>query len=90
MDVTVLSGEQAISTPSRWRRVINRAFPRAPQPEIDGEVRTYLTINVHIVIDWRDRLRILVTGRALVQVRAYTDVEVASATSVSTFSVDVF
>lgn len=71
-----------------WRRLRERLFPWAPRPERDGDERTYITTDVVVVADWVDRLRFLVTGRARIQVRTYTDVLVNAADSVSAFHVE--
>lgn len=71
--------------PLEW--LLHGLFPQAPQPEIAGDERTYLTTNIHVYVGWRDKLRLLLSGHALVQVRTYTDVEVKEAESISVFSV---
>lgn len=55
----------------------------APEGYLPGP----LTTNVRISFSWGDRLRILLTGRGIVQTCTWTDVEVVSATSVSKFRV---
>jgi hypothetical protein len=78
-----------MATPrSLWQRIMDRLFPFAPRPEIVGDKRTYITTDIRITIDWKDRIRMLVLGAARVQVRTYTDVLVNEAQSVSTFSVE--
>lgn len=77
--------ECMMAVPRPWW---HRFFPVAPRPEIEGDTRTYLTTEVRIHADWRDRLRFLVSGRVVVQVRTYTDVEVQEAASASTFHVE--
>lgn len=69
-------------------RLRRRVFPHEPRPMIDGDTRTYLTTVIHLEVGWVDRLRLLLLGRALVQVTTYTDVEVKEAESVSAFSVE--
>lgn len=71
-----------------WSRLMYRLFPPAPRPRIDGDARTFLTTNIYVSVDWRDRVRLLVSGRAFIQVVTYTDIEVQQAESVSAFSVE--
>lgn len=73
---------------SVWDRIRARLFPRAPRPRLENDPRTYLTTDVRVHVDWPDRLRLLVSGRCLVQVTTYTDVLVNDADSVSVFSVE--
>jgi hypothetical protein len=65
-----------------------RFFPSTPVQRIEGDKRTYLTTVAVVHVDWRDRLRLLVSGRFRMELLTYTDVEVQSATSVPTFSVE--
>jgi hypothetical protein len=83
-------GQAVAWTPRRdWRwRLWRRLFPLAPRPVDPAETRTYLTTTIHVWVSWPDRLRLLVSGRALVQLVTYTDVEVKDARSVSVFSVE--
>ena len=74
--------------PNLWDRLRWKLFPRASRPEVAGDARTYITTDVRVDVDWFDRLRLLVSGRILVQLRTYTDVEVKQAQSVSVFSVE--
>ena len=63
-----------------WERLMSKAFPRSklPIPEDDrpGFAPAYLLVYVEAHLDWRDRLRMLVSGKCEVQVRIYTDVAV--------------
>ncbi len=75
---------------ARWTlmgRIRNKLFPTPPRPRKENDPRTYLTIMNYTSVDWLDRLRILWSGRVLIQSVVYTDVEVKEADTVSTFSV---
>jgi hypothetical protein len=81
-------GYYQTNVPSRLDRLRRWLFPRQPWPFIENDQRTYLTTNVRLSVGWVDRVRLLATGRALVQVITYTDVEVKEAESRSAFSVE--
>jgi hypothetical protein len=61
----------------RWRRLLSRLFPRdafqgldAPTPGMCvGEIYTHVEVD----LGWRDLLRLLVSGRAHIEVRLETD-----------------
>lgn len=76
--------------PTLWQRVLWRFFPHPPRPLDDNDRRTYLTTEVHITVNWGDRLRLLLTGRARVMVITYTDVEIKDASSRSVFWVELW
>jgi len=65
-----------------------RLFPSAPKPLNEKDKRTYITTNIWISVDWADRIRLLILGRAKLQVITYTDIEVKEADSISIFSVE--
>lgn len=54
-----------------WRRALRRIFPYAMPPQISElhGVRSH----VHVHLDWRDRLRALVSGHVLVVVAVDTE-----------------
>lgn len=69
-------------------RMSRRLFPGAERPWVPAvEKRTYLTIETHVYLDWKDRLRILVTGHGVAMAVVFTDVEVKAAESVVAFGV---
>jgi hypothetical protein len=68
-------------------RIRRRMFPVAPRPVRAEDPRSYLTTNVVVHVDWLDRLRLLWSGRALIQITTYTDLVVQDAESLSNFSV---
>jgi hypothetical protein len=83
-------GAYEVLTPPRraWReRWRDWWFPKGPTPVIEGETRTFISTTVLITISWRDRLRILVSGRAALALRTYTEVEVTAPTTKATFVV---
>lgn len=73
----------------------DRVYPRVslPEPELEaglapnGLAAGYLVSRVVIRFDWKDRLRILVSGRVEVQVQTTTDVFVRAAVSKSVVNV---
>lgn len=67
----------------RWK-----LFPSAPSPFNEKDKRTYITTIITINISWIDRIRMLILGRAKLQVITYTDIEVKEADSMSVFSVE--
>lgn len=68
----------------RWRQ---RLFPEPCWPRREDDPRTFISTRIDISVDWRDRLRLLWSGRVLVLVTTYTDVQVIDAESLSMFSV---
>lgn len=67
------------------KQLRRRLFPgKQPLEHPVGERRSYLTTRLNVRLGWRDKLRVLVTGRFCAEVRTYTDVEVKDALSVST------
>jgi hypothetical protein len=77
-------------TPLRWHeRVLQRLFPSVPCPRhvAADDVRPYICTDVHASLDWKDRLRVLLTGNVRVQVVTYTDVVVNEASSRSVVDV---
>jgi hypothetical protein len=73
--------------PTVWYKLGKFLFPYSPRPHIEGDERTYLTTNIYIHVDWLDRLRLLISGKAHIVVVTYTDIEVKEAESVSSFEV---
>lgn len=79
--------EQTAGT--RWLdRLRWRIFPRPLRPRLEDDPRTFISTVVTVHVDWPDRLRLLFSGVALIQVTTYTDVLVNEAESVSVFSVE--
>ena len=68
-----------------WRRQIARLFPDRGFPRFPDMGFTLRTETV-VVFDWRDRLRLLLTGVCSVKVQSLTDVEVGKSTSEATVS----
>lgn len=68
-----------VDTRPLWKRLLSRLFPmRQPTiPEdLDGWAPAYMQTHVVANLDWRDRLRVLVSGRLHVQTNTKTDVNV--------------
>lgn len=78
---------QAVAKSNWTDRIRWRLFPTPLFPRRDGDPRTFIQTRIDCHVDWMDRLRLLWSGRALIQVTTYTDVLVNDAESLSTFSV---
>lgn len=83
-------GYYAIQKLSRWQRLIRKLFPvqylmplDEPPPDMMGETQTFFVM----FVDWRDRLRLLVSGRIWVEVRSATERDPGQVTSRSVFYV---
>lgn len=63
-----------------------RLFPQQPFPRFPDYGFTLRTENI-VRLDWKDRLRILLSGWCVVKVQIITDVQVRKAASESTFAV---
>lgn len=60
----------------------------APTPEdLEGFAPSYLTIGTRIQFGWPDRVRVLVSGKVMVDINTKTDVLVGRCESVSSASV---
>jgi hypothetical protein len=73
-----------------YRRLLDRLFPqqRLPIPEdTEGFAPSYLVTGCVCQFDWKDRLRILVSGRIRVEIQTKTDVIVRRTQSQSTVNV---
>ena len=69
----------AVDTRPLWKRLLSRLFPmRQPTipDDLEGWAPSYMQTHVVAVLDWRDRLRVLVSGRIHVQTNTKTDVNV--------------
>jgi len=76
----------AVDTRPWWRRLLAHFFPtgRAAIPEdLDGWAPSHMQTHVVACLDWRDRLRVLVSGRLHVQTNTKTDVQVSRMHSAS-------
>lgn len=67
------SGQQ--TPPSFSRRVRQWLFPNryCPPPRLGVEARDLVTIRTSINLNWRDRIRALLTGRMVVETRTATE-----------------
>lgn len=77
----------AAPRPSIWKRLGFgvAAVPPEPDPYPDGCVEGAIVTDAIVFLDWRDRLRLLVSGRLNVVSRIVTDARVVFAvTSTST------
>lgn len=74
-----------------WLRLIHNRFPRTPlaipEDDIPGYAPSYMMVTTEAHLDWKDRLRILVSGKCRVDTRIYTDVTVNRSQSESCFMV---
>lgn len=74
-----------------WRRWIAQLFPSkaVPIPDgLEGFAPSYMVTHVVSVLDWRDRLRVLVSGRIHVEIKTKTDVVVSEMHSESVLYVE--
>ena len=64
---------------------------RAPRPEEDefaeGYAPSWFIVETFVCLDWKDRLRLLLSGKAMVQAAVKTDVQITRSRSTSAFSV---
>ena len=75
-----------------WReRVLARLYPYTPCPDIEltDDFKSYLTTEVRIQMDWKDRLRVLVSGAISVTTKTATNIAVERARSISRVNVMV-
>lgn len=54
------------------QRLLRRLFPAAALPMLEDEPGS-VTTETSACLDWRDRLRVLVSGRVHLSTRAYTE-----------------
>ncbi len=81
----------ALDTRTRWQRLLSRLFPArgVPSPDdLEGWAPSYLRTRVDGILDWKDRLRVLVSGRICVNVLTKTDVPVGRMFSESSIHVE--
>lgn len=74
------TGFYAEHRPTIWQRLGFRQkhdvalFEWRIQDAADGFVGGTMNTSTHVILDWKDRLRLLVTGHALIDVYTRTDV----------------
>ncbi len=77
--------------PSLWLRFWRRLFPGTNPPKFDDVVPPYIEggifIETWIKLDWKDRLRFIVSGKLLVQTRTETDCVVRHARTCASVTV---
>lgn len=69
-----------------WQRLVARLFPVRRMRnfgDLDGFAPSYMSTFIRARIDWRDRLRLLVSGRLHIEVQTKTDVAVSKMVSQS-------
>lgn len=74
----------AADTRPLWQRLLSRLFPtgRVEIPEdLEGWAPSYMQTHTVCMLDWRDRLRVLVSGKLHVQTNTKTDVSVGRSQS---------
>lgn len=85
-----VTGYCAPDTRSFMQRFWSRLYPqqRVPIPEdLEGFAPRYMTTGVVAHFDWKDRLRVLVSGNLRVEIQTKTDVMVTKMVSQSVVSV---
>ena len=75
--------DYALATPTPWRY---RLFPQCAFPPFPSEGFVLRTETI-VRLDWKDRLRILLTGWAVVKVQSITDVQVRKSMATAAFAV---
>ncbi len=50
---------------TRWERLKWRFFSRPPRPLITNDKRTFLTTEIYLSVDWRDRIYAALTGQTI-------------------------
>jgi hypothetical protein len=60
----------------RWLGFTEPIGPEMPD-EMEGYAAGYLMHEVTIVLDWKDRLRALISGTARIRIKAFTDVRIS-------------
>lgn len=84
------NGYTAVHKPTLVERVMNVLFPQQylqPAPDEDGWAPGEITTDTVITLSLGDRLRVLVTGKAVVRMRQQADVDVKRVRTRSAFSV---
>lgn len=62
---------------TRFQRLVERMFPgrwNSPPEDLEGFAPSYMVTEVIAVLDWKDRLRVLVSGKMKVSTQIKTDV----------------
>lgn len=81
----------AVEARDTWLDKLTRwLFPRTyldPPPEAPGFMPGYLSVHTFISLDWKDRLRILCSGKAELRAQTQTDVVVNHAKTISAINV---
>lgn len=71
---------------TRWQRLLSRMFPTKAAPymeDVDGFAPGCMRTVVVAHLDWRDRIRTLISGKVVVVTNSRTDVTVNKAQSES-------
>src|ERR1700678_741778 len=80
----------AADTRTPIRRFVDGLFPgrylEIPE-DLEGYAPSYIRTGVIAVFDWKDRLRLLVSGKICMRIQTKTDVIVTKMVSTSEFSV---
>lgn len=77
----------AISKPTFWQRLGFGECSEHWMEDVEGYAPAYLATSTITFLDWRDRLRVLISGKVMTASATKTDVVVARATTKSRFSV---
>lgn len=72
-----------LETPTRWQRTVRRLFPSRHFPIPPDAAAPWMTTRNLTVLDWPDRIRILVSGRLRCETRTTTDVPVNRCSSIA-------
>jgi len=76
--------------PTRLQRFVRRFFPQQqllPMPRVDGFAPDYFISEVATTLDWRSRLRVLVSGKIVARTHTLTDKPIERAISAGNFNI---
>lgn len=73
-----------------WDALHEWVLPHSYHPVDCNEQRTFIRLDIHVTLDWADRLRLLLCGQLRVLSTVYTDVEVKSCSALTNIEVHPF
>lgn len=80
-------GFYAAARPTIWQR-LGFGYAHAPRPELaDGWAPSWFVVGSVCHLDWRDRLRVLISGNLHVEAAVKTDVIISRSRATSAVSV---
>lgn len=78
--------ECSVFKPTLWQRLQIKLFPyrRAKLPSHHGHFAGFSTTSIIMDLDWKDRIRALISGQMEIEVRAFTENNPGEISSFST------